>query len=61
MGRKIKVRANIMKHRWGNIEEERDKKPQVEVSFNRNDEVAIRMIARWFGMTVQQFKRIIPK
>ena len=50
-----------MKHRWGNVIQERDKQPEVEVSFNRGDEVAIRMIARWFGMTVKQFRKIIPK
>lgn len=49
-----------MKSRWGNVIEERPKEPEVKVSFNHGDEAAMRMIARWFGLTVAQFKKLIP-
>ncbi len=50
-----------MKTRWGNVIEERPKEPEVLVSFNRGDEVAMNMIARWFGLSIKEFKKLINK
>jgi len=49
-----------MNHRWGTVTETRDKKPEVEVSFNRGDERAMEVISRWFGMSLAEFKKVIP-
>lgn len=49
-----------MNHQWGNVVEPRDKKPEVKVSFNRGDKVAIQMVARWFGLSIKDFEKIIP-
>ena len=48
-----------MKHRWGTVTVKRSKTPYVEVSFNRGDETAMRMIARWFGLTYNEFLKLV--
>ena len=50
-----------MKSRWGNVIEERPKVPEVFVSFTRNDKVAYEMIARWFGLSVKDFIKLVDK
>ena len=50
-----------MNSRWGNVIEQRPKEPEVKVSFNRNDKSVVRMIARWFGLTEKEFKKLIEK
>lgn len=49
-----------MRHRWGTVDQERPKVPEVRVSFNRGDKVAIDTIARWFGVSVKEFEKMIP-
>lgn len=49
-----------MKSKWGSVEVERPNK-DVKVSFTRGDEAAMRMIAKWFGMSYEEFLKIIPE
>ena len=48
-----------MRHKWGSVEVKRPWM-NVYVSFNRGDEVAMKMIAQWFGMSYEEFLKIVP-
>jgi hypothetical protein len=50
-----------MKHRWGNVIQDREKQPEVEVSFNKGDEAAMSVISRWFGVTLREFKQMVKE
>ena len=49
-----------MKSTWGSVSVKRDGKPVVSVSFNRGDEVAMRMVAVWFNMSYEDFLKLVP-
>lgn len=57
----VDVVEQIMKHKWGTVVQERPKKPEVLVSFNKDDKIVYNMLSRWFRVSEKEFERMVKE